>query len=259
MWIDSHAHLFDLSPDHLSQTISETRTHAVDLVINVGTDLRTSGIVVSQCTSYPSTLVAAVGISPFDVTGLDENWDVQLAGLLQENCVVAVGETGLDTSNPSYPDAALQRPVLSRQMELADQNDVPIVLHSRGAEQQVLDLCLEKGIRKAVFHCYTGPSKVLSEIVRAGYYVSFSGIATFKRSPVPSLIAQTPVERLLIETDSPYLAPVPHRGKQNRPAWVSHVGSKAAEIKGISAEELADHIRHNTHRLFDRLSRRFPK
>lgn len=256
MWIDSHAHLYDLPPAELDRTLDHARHHSVDAIINVATNLDTAHNVLAQCRRHPAFLSPAIGISPFDVLDLQSSWEKDLASLIANSPVVAIGEIGLDAGNPSYPEIEAQRPVLVKQMEVANRFDLPVILHSRGAERDVLEACHSVGIKKAVFHCYTGPVDLVPEIIASGYFISFSGIATFKKSNAPETIAATPLDMILIETDSPYLAPVPYRGKTNRPGWVSEIGNLVAKTKHITPEEAAGRITRNAISLFGKLGRK---
>jgi TatD DNase family protein len=127
---------------------------------------------------------------------------------------------------------------------------MPIIIHSRDAEIKVCEMCRASGVKKAMFHCFTGDVTALGKILDAGYFVSFSGIITFKSSPLVECVRYAPLSRIFIETDSPYLAPVPHRGKTNEPAWVGLVGKKVAEIKQMDEDAVAEALRENFFALF---------
>lgn len=244
MWIDSHAHLYDKSEKELNESISLARKNKVTSVVNTGTNLETSAKILAQA-KQSNFLDSAVGISPFDVIDLPDNWILTLKEFISDITVVAVGEMGIDDSNPVYPAVDLQIPVFEQQLELAKEKDLPVVIHSRGAEERCLDLCINQHIEKAVFHCYTGNSIVLSKILDRGYYVSFSGIITFKKNPLEEVVRNTPLKQFLIETDTPYLAPHPLRGKPNEPAYVCYIGEKVATIKNKDCGEVALAIRKN--------------
>ncbi|HEX7510895.1 MAG TPA: TatD family hydrolase [Chitinivibrionales bacterium] len=249
MWIDTHAHLFNLDLASLTDQLNACNTAGVERIINTGTSLCTSETVIEQNLTHPR-LYAAVGISPFDTRNLPDAWDRRLMKLIRADCVIAVGEIGLDATNPAYPPQAAQLPVFERQLALAKEADLPVIMHCRGCESAVFDICKTYAIRNAVFHCYTGNIQTLKTIVDAGYYVSFSGIITFKNSPLTECVAYAPLERMLIETDSPYLAPVPHRGKNNQPAWAALVGEAVARIKKVGAETVAGILNKNFSALF---------
>jgi TatD DNase family protein len=249
MWIDSHAHLYDLDEPSLSAAVNAVEAAGVLRVVNTATSLATSTTVIAQCRRNKN-LSAVVGISPFDAESLPDSWYGQLEILASGRHILAIGETGLDSTSPRYPDTRLQLPVFEGQLDIAKKRDLPVILHSRGSESAVADVCVGSGIKKAMFHCFTGSIASLRKLLDAGYYVSFSGIITFANSPVAACVEYAPIDRILIETDSPYLAPVPFRGKKNRPAWVAFVGKKVAEIKKLDEESLAAALGENFARLF---------
>jgi TatD DNase family protein len=251
MWIDTHAHLYDLDEQSLAKAIHACDDTGVSLIVNTGTSLASSREVLVQCSKH-KILFAAVGISPFEVATLPDSWDKQMEELLRDTRVIAVGETGMDSTNLSYPDIRLQLPVFETHCALARSRDLPVVIHSRGSELKAVGVCMDRGVTKALFHCYTGDIIALKKILDAGYYISFSGIITFNSSSLRDLVQYAPLERILIETDSPYLAPVPFRGKKNQPAWVANVGRKVAEIKKMDEKETENALGENFKRLFEK-------
>jgi TatD DNase family protein len=250
-WIDSHAHLGDVDDLRLDTLVAAARENQVGRILNVATSLSSSISVLRQCGRH-SCLSASLGISPFDVLPAPHDWLSRLETLAQSPLVAAIGETGIDATNPRYPPRALQRDFFEKHLGLAASLGLPAVVHSRGCEREALDICVSSGVRRAVFHCYTGPRETLARIIDAGYAVSFSGIITFKNTPLSPLVLDTPILQLLIETDSPYLAPVPHRGLQNQPAWVALVGKAVAAIKKIDEEECRTGIAATYSRVFTR-------
>ncbi|MBD3343481.1 MAG: YchF/TatD family DNA exonuclease [Chitinivibrionales bacterium] len=249
MWIDTHAHLSDLSPTALQQEMASLPRHKVSAVVNAATDLKSAETIIEQCTGY-SSLYGTVGISPFDVMTLPENWESRLRTLAGKPSIIGIGEIGIDSTNPRYPSLDRQMPVFEHQLMLAKELSMPAVIHSRGAEKRAVTLCKSLDIQKVIFHCFTGSQDALGMLLDEGYYVSFSGIITFKNQDVKERVVYAPLDRIFIETDTPYLAPVPFRGKRNRPAWVSHVGKKAAALKNISTERLAEALKKNFNGLF---------
>lgn len=247
-WIDLHAHLDRLENAELAIILEEAGRANVSTILIAATNLASAATVVRQCSANPA-LFGAVGISPFDVPGLQNGWEQKLRAFSRNPRIIAIGEIGLDDSNPRYPSIASQVPVFEEQLRIAGAYDLPVIVHSRGAENRVAEICSRTGVKKAVFHCFTGDRETLIKILDYGYYVSFSGIVTFSSS-VRDLVPTVPLERIFIETDSPYLAPVPHRGKPNRPAWVGLTGEKVAECKGVEIEVLQKAIAENFERLF---------
>lgn len=250
MWIDIHAHLYDKTDDDLTLCIKNAHANKIDIIVNSSTNIETADIIIEQIRDRLG-VYGTVGISPFDVEVLPPNWQGSIKDLLPSEKIIGVGEIGLDDSNPRYPALEKQIPVFEQLLETAKESGIPAIMHSRGAEKTVFDFCRNQSIEKAVFHCFTGSKTVLRQLLDAGYYVSYSGIITFNNNPLYGHIQYTPLDRLFIETDSPYLAPHPFRGKQNEPAHVAIIGKKAAEIKGILPDEVAKQIRHNFSTLFN--------
>jgi TatD DNase family protein len=287
LWTDSHAHLYELknpaascevssipkeedncsrlltpkqasgnaqalgfNDSALDDAVAAAQAAGVHRILNVATSLTSSISVVRQCARV-SCIMGAVGISPFDITGAPQSWDREIMSLAHNSKIVAIGETGIDATNPNYPALNLQIEFFERHCSIAKSLDIPVIIHSRGCEQKALDICKNLGLRKAVFHCYTGPVDTMEKVIDAGYAVSFSGIVTFARSPLASLVQTIPLSSILIETDTPYLAPVPHRGKPNQPAWAALVGKRVAEIRQMDEQELAAAIEANFDRVFD--------
>jgi TatD DNase family protein len=242
MWTDAHAHLGELDDARLAEVVWRAAAAGLRAVVNTGTDLRTSHSVVAQHQRHPM-LLPAVGISPFDSERLEPGWQDQLASLAAQPTVVAVGETGLDTTNPRYPAAHLQLPLLHAQARIAMDSGLPLVVHSRGAELRVVDECLRLGLTRVLFHCFTADMAAMRAIVQAGYHVSISGIVTFARSDLAQIAAEVPAERLLLETDSPYLAPVPCRGRTNEPSFLPSTAAAVARARGVAPEELARSVK----------------
>ena len=224
----------------------------ISAVLNIGTDIETSLAVVAQSDKSQFPLYCAVGIAIPHIAeeSLPQDWVTILQELIKSESVIAIGETGIDSANSSYPPMDLQLTFFQKHIALALENDLPLIVHSRGSEREALEICKEMGVKKVVFHCYTGPAELVSDIMEAGYYISLSGIVTFKKSGLEEVVQLIESNKLLIETDSPYLAPVPFRGKQNRPNYVSLVGDTIAELRGISPEELKKNIQTNFETLF---------
>lgn len=254
MWIDCHAHLDRLPPDRLNATIAEASAAGVTVILSAATDLVSAAAVIRQCRTFPS-LYGALGISPFDSRDCPDGWEAELRRMLHHEHIIAVGEIGLDQSNSSsssnskYPAMEIQLPVFEKQCMIAREYNLPVVLHSRGVEKRVAEICRSSGITRALFHCFTGDITALEAVLDCGYSVSCSGILTFS-SAVRELARCVPLDRLFIETDTPYCTPVPHRGTANRPAWAALVGEAVADIRGITAGALQAALHENFMRLF---------
>jgi TatD DNase family protein len=229
-WIDNHCHLRADDPD----TITAAHTAGVTRLITVGTDLEHSTIAVAVAGKHDGVWATA-GVHPHDASqGIDG-----IAGLLARPKVVAVGEAGLDYYYDHSP-RDVQRAVFAAQIELAHARDLPLVIHTRDAWDDTFAILDHEGVpRRTVFHCFTGGRDEATAALERGALLSISGIVTFKTADnVREAVMVTPLDRLLVETDSPYLAPVPHRGKPNRPAWVPLVGEAVATLKGCAVGEI---------------------
>ena len=253
MLFDSHAHLDDSRYDADRESIlAIARENGVDLILNPGADLATSIEAVRLAEKY-DMIYAAVGVHPHDVKEMDDNTINILRDLSKKQKVVAIGEIGLDFYYNHSPQE-LQKYWFERQIELAQELKLPMIIHDRDAHQEVFNLLKTKSAGEfgCVMHCYSGSLELAKEYVKQGIYISLAGPITFKNARKTVEVAEEiPLEWLLIETDSPYLAPVPHRGKQNQPAYVKLVAEAIAAAKGISYGEVAEQTRANTMRLFN--------
>lgn len=256
-WIDSHCHLQDqYRPEGLDvlSAVSEARQAGIGGLVCVGTDAlasRQAVAVVAAIRGAPSgpghagdtfEAWATVGLHPHEAShGLSEVEKV-LEGALAEGpgTVVAVGECGLDYHYDHSP-RPVQRNVFAAQISLAHRHSLTLVVHSRAAWDDTFDILGSEGMpERTVMHCFTGGAAEAQRCLEMGAYLSFSGIVTFKNADdVRTAARLCPLDRLLVETDAPFLAPAPHRGDPNRPAWVRIVGEAVAELKGFSADELA--------------------
>jgi TatD DNase family protein len=228
-WIDNHCHL-RVDDDG---AIADARDAGVARLITVGTDLEHSLIAV-RVAEANADVWATAGVHPHDATqGLDG-----IAALLTHPKVVAVGEAGLDYYYDHSP-RDVQQSVFAAQIALANAHDLPLVIHTRDAWEDTFRILDREGTpRRTVFHCFTGGPDEADGALARGALLSISGIVTFKSATdVREAIARAPIDRLLVETDSPYLAPVPHRGKPNRPALVPLIGAAVATLKGCTVAE----------------------
>jgi len=248
---DIHAHLFDCEDDALTISVNNAITAGVETIINTAVSINTAQIILNQCKRFPQNLKAAVGISPFDTVDAENDWEIRLRELLNDPMVTAVGEIGLDCTNPRYPALDIQMPFFQRQLEIAVDTNLPAIVHSRGMEKRTAEICRRHGVKKAVFHCFTGDAESLEYIVECGYYVSISGIVTYKNSHLRDIVRSIPVDKLLIETDAPYLSPVPHRGKQNQPAYLVHTAKEMAGLLRVDEEALVAAIEKNVAEIFE--------
>ena len=252
--IDSHCHLDALDYENLHQNIDEVIEKAKARDVK---HLLTIGVTLSRFEKQRDTLAhrddvsLACGVHPLDLE--DEPFDYdRLLQLAAHPKVVAVGEIGLDYYY-SADNKALQQEVFAQQVQAANVLNKPVIIHTRAAREDTIRILRENDAQKCggVLHCFTENLEMAKQGLDLGFYISFSGIITFKNAEeIRAVARQVPLDRLLVETDSPYLAPVPYRGKQNQPAYVREVCEYVATLKGVSVEEFAQITTQNFERLF---------
>jgi TatD DNase family protein len=235
-WIDDHCHL-ELDPVRAAAQVAAAHAVGVERMITVGCDVDQSAAYIDAARRHPGAVWATAGVHPHDAAGGIGG----LEPLLAEPEVVAVGECGLDLFYERSP-RDVQREVFAAQIALATAHDLALVIHTREAWPETFDILEAEGTpERTVFHCFTGGPEEARRCLDLGAVLSFSGILTFPSAPeLREAAALCPLERLLVETDSPYLAPVPHRGKRNEPGWVTVVGEALAEVRGVAPEVVAE-------------------
>jgi TatD DNase family protein len=252
VFIDSHAHLADPAfAGDRGAVVSRARDAGAAAIVCIGESLEAAALAAEFAAEYPGFVFPTAGIHPHDAAAFDERRDIPGLRELLRASAVAVGECGLDYHYDNSPREA-QRAAFSAQIALAAEMNRPIVVHTREAEDDTRSLIGEARAAGVigVLHCYTG-SHVLAEFgLDAGWYVSFSGIVTFNKWTDDDLLRLVPSDRLLVESDSPYLAPVPFRGKRNEPAWIPHTLGSIAAARGDDPFELGRITAANTERLF---------
>lgn len=253
MLFDSHAHLDDsrFNKDR-EDIIKRARANGIKYILNAGADLTTSIAGVNLAGKH-DMIYASVGVHPHDVKDMDEDTIEVLKALSNNKKVVAIGEIGLDFYRDNSPRDQ-QRKWFRRQIELAKEVKLPMIIHDRDANQETFDTLNEydAGEFGCLMHCYSGSLELAQEYIKRGIYISIAGPITFNNSrKLPEIAKEIPLEWLLVETDSPYLTPVPHRGKRNEPAYVKFVAEEIAKAKGISLEEVAHQTTANAKKLFN--------
>ena len=222
----------------------------VGLVVNPGCDVESSRMAVALAEKFPH-VYAAVGIHPSDCAGTDETAYEALRELAKHEKVVAIGEIGLDYYWDTNPPREFQQEVFRRQIQLALELDLPVCIHDREAHGDSLAMVLEYPELRGVFHCFSGSPEMAQELLKRGWYLGFDGPITYKNARrSPEVVAITPLERIVIETDAPYLTPVPFRGKRNDSRYLSYVVEKLAEWKGVTVEEMERITWENGARLY---------
>lgn len=251
MLFDTHTHLDDARFDEgRNEVIQKIQDAGVTLAVNIGADLKSSKAAVALADQY-DFIYASVGVHPEDVMSLTEGDMETLRSLAQHEKVVAVGEIGLDYHYDDVPKD-VQKQWFLRQIRLAQELELPYIVHDRDAHADVMEIIRESGYFRGVMHCYSGSAEMAQELLKLGFYISFAGPVTFKNGKKAQEAAKTiPLERILIETDSPYLTPEPHRGERNDSSMVRFVAAKIAELRGITTAEAARITTENGKRFFN--------
>jgi TatD DNase family protein len=258
MLVDSHCHLdFPDFAAELPEIVARAKSAGVGVCVTIGTKLSQFAAVADAAARFPD-VYCTVGSHPHEA-GHEPLADCgQLIELAQAPKVVGIGETGLDYYYEHSPRAQ-QQANFRAHINAARQLKLPLIVHTRDAEDDTIEILnaeMGQGDFTGLIHCFTGTQRLAEAALDLGLYISVSGIMTFKKSDaLRDVLRRVPLDRLLVETDAPYLAPMPHRGKRNEPAFVVHTAAMLAELKGVSADELADATTDNFFRLFTRARR----
>lgn len=251
--VDTHTHLNDGKfAGQEAEVIARAREAGVTRLINMGDTMASSARAV-ELAAQNEGVYAGVGIHPEEIYELTQADDDRLARWTQEKRVVAIGEIGLDYYwEKDEAKRELQRRMFIHQLDLARQLHLPVCIHDREAHGDTLAILKKEGKGlKGVLHCFSGSFEMAQEIYKMGWYIGVDGPLTYKNAAkLPDIVKNFPLERILVETDAPYLAPVPMRGKQNEPAFVTYVAAKVAEIRGISMEMVAKQTSINAEELY---------
>jgi TatD DNase family protein len=255
MFVDSHCHLdFPEYAGQIPDILARMKEAQVSHAMCISVDMPDFPNVLALAESHPN-LFATVGTHP-DYEDTPEPTEDQLVELAQHPKILAIGETGLDyyrMGDKTYAEMEWQRDRFRTHIRAAIRVKKPLIIHTRSASEDTIRIMKEEGASQVagVMHCFTESLEVAKASMEQGFYISFSGIVTFKSAKdLQETCKQIPLERMLIETDSPYLAPIPNRGKTNEPSWVAHVAQFIADLKGISVEEVAKHTTNNFKTLF---------
>lgn len=250
MLFDTHAHYYDRAFDaDRDEVLSALPGSGVGLVLCPGCDLPTSREAIALAERYPH-VYAAAGVHPEDALGLPENWLEEVERLTRHPKVKAIGEIGLDYYWKEVP-RDLQKEVFRAQLTLATQLNLPVIVHDREAHGDCLAIVQDFPQVRGVFHCYSGSAEDAKQLIKWGWHLSFTGTITFKNArKAPEVIQAVPLERLMVETDAPYMAPTPYRGKRCDSRYVYRMAETIAEIKGLPVEEVVRITTENGKRLF---------
>jgi TatD DNase family protein len=249
MWFDTHCHLYDLTEPPPAEAVARATEDAVDGIVVVGVDVATSKSAIELADS--ATIFAGAAFHPSETRGWQDRWADEIDELLQDARTVAVGETGIDL----YWDKTFfedQKRALLKHIELSRRHDKALVLHTRDSVWETIEILKGAGPpERVIFHCWSADLEALDAALGLGAYISFAGNSTYKSAePLREAARKVPADRILIETDSPYLAPVPMRGKPNQPAFVAHTGRILANERGDDEQAFAETTTANARAIF---------
>lgn len=249
-FFDSHAHYDQRRfAEDQKQLLSSMADHGIGRIMNIGCDLESSLRSIRLAEEY-DFIYAAVGSHPDDAANVDDVLVERYRNLAGREKVMAIGEIGLDYYYEDVPRAR-QQVAFRKQMELAAELDMPVIIHQRDAYEDALKIVDEFPSVKGVFHCFSGSLEYAKEVVKRGYYMGFTGVITFKNARKAVEVAQwAPLDKLLLETDCPYMAPEPYRGRRSDSTMIPKMAEKIAELRGLSVEQVAKLTRENALRLF---------
>lgn len=252
MIFDTHAHYDDHAFDEdRDEILSQMEANGIKRIVNVGASMKSSRTTFELAQKYPF-IYAAVGVHPEDAADITEESLKELKEMTKNSKVVAIGEIGLDYHWPE-PEPALQKEVFIRQLELAKELQLPVIIHSRDAAKETLDILrlFAGSLPGGVMHCFSYSKEIAQEIVKMGFEIGIGGVSTFSNArKTVEVIEAIPMEHIILETDCPYLAPVPNRGKRNSSLYLPLVVDKIAEIKGITPEEVERITWENGNRMY---------
>lgn len=261
MLVDSHCHLDYLERDGvLEDAMARAATANIGTMVTICTKVSEFDTISAIAERYDHVW-CSVGIHPHEAASEPKVSVAQLVELASHPKVIGIGETGLDYFYDNSPRDE-QRESFRTHIAAARETQLPLIVHTRDADEDTIEILRDehgKGAYPGLIHCYSTSPEVADKSIELGFYISVAGILTFKKAEeLQQTVARLPVERLLVETDAPYLAPIPNRGKRNEPSFVTFTAQKMAELQGISAEQLAEITTDNFFRLFQRASRPAP-
>ena len=248
---DTHAHYdSDSFDEDRENVIKELKENGVSGVLNCGSDLYGLRKSVELAKEF-DMFYAAVGIHPENADEFNEDVVKEIKEFVKNEKVKAIGEIGLDYYWEENPPREVQKEVFRAQMKLADELNLPVVIHDRDAHKDTLEIMKEFPNVIGVVHCFSGSVEFAKECIKLGYYIGFTGVLTFKNAKkLVDVCREIPAERMLVETDCPFMAPVPFRGKRNKSDYIEYIIDKMSEIRGISGEEMNEVLLNNKKRLF---------
>ena len=249
MLIDSHAHLVSL--ENLPEVLQRAQENNINKIVSISSDIPSTEATISLAEEY-DYIFATTGVHPHSADQMSEEVLIGIDHFAENDKVVAIGETGLDYFYMNS-EKEVQIDSFTEHIRLGKKQNLPIIIHVRNADQDMIEILTKESAADTpgVIHCFTGDYDTAKKYLDLGYYISFSGIVTYKRSEeLREAAKKIPKDKILIETDSPYLAPVPHRGKPNEPSYVRHVAETISDVRGISFDEIAEITKANAEKLF---------
>lgn len=237
MFVDVHAHLDDKAFNDDREQVLESIEEAGIIVINAGSDIASSRFSVELADKH-DFIFACVGVHPHEAEKVQKDYIEELEKLAKNPKVIGIGEIGLDYYY-DFSDRKIQKKVFMEQLELAKSLDLPVIVHNREAHQDTLDILKKVRPSKGLMHCYSGSLEMAREFMQLGFYFSFGGVITFKNAKKPKEVAsELPLDKILLETDCPYLSPEPYRGKRNDPTRIPIIAQQLAQLRKISVDEI---------------------
>lgn len=252
-WIDVHAHL-NMLEEGVEAAIANAKAAGVRKIVTIGTEPEDHPIVLDIARKYYPDVYCTLGVHPHDGKSYTEEAGKFIEAHAQEPVVVAVGEIGLDYYYDQSPRME-QQEAFRQQLAIAQRTGLPVEIHTRDAEEDTIAILKEfQGKVTGLIHCFTGTEGLAKAALDLGFNISFSGVVTFKNADsLRQVVKMVPLDRMHVETDAPFLAPIPLRGKKNTPAFVVHTAKLVAELKGVSEEELARQTRENALKMFPKI------
>lgn len=251
MFFESHAHYDDEAFDNdRVELIEKMHNNEIDYIVNIGADIKSSMSSIELSEKY-DFIYASIGVHPHETENMKDEDIAILKKYINNEKVVAIGEIGLDYYY-EYSDREKQKYWFKKQLEIAKDNNKPVIIHSRDAAKECYEIIKNSGVSKGVIHSYSGSAQMAKDYIDMGFFIGIGGIVTFKNAKKSVEVAESvPIEKILIETDSPYLSPVPVRGTRNNSQNLIYIAEKIAQIKQITVENVAEITKKNALTLFD--------
>ncbi len=249
--IDTHSHInFEDYKLNFEEFLSEIKHNEVEKVIIPGVEPSSFNEIISLCNKY-EMIYGAIGVHPSEFQTYNQKVEAIIYRLIENSKIVAIGEIGLDYhyGNDSKEE---QKNILRKQLKIAEETKLPVVIHDRESHEDVFEILQEYKLSNVIFHCFSGNSEFAKRCIDKGYYIGLGGVVTFKNAKdLKESTKIIPIDRILLETDAPYLAPVPFRGKTNSPAYLKYIAQEIANIKEINIEEVKKQTTINAKRIFN--------